>query len=285
MSIKGRKVVITAGAGALIVLVLAVWLGWPHLVFLYRFERLGTNAQGYAEYGHRRTGIIFVRLPGGTFFMGAQASDPDGPNHDPDAMDNERPVHEVKVSPFLIAKHEVTQARWQEAMGTKGMIPQPKGPRAAEDDRPVNVSWEAVQEFEAKTGLTLPTEAEWEYACRAVTSTPYSGTGNLEDMGWYRGNGGGAAHPVGEKAPNGFGLHDAHGNVWELCEDIYDEHFYEKPEARGTDPLATEGSGNRVIRGGYWGDGAGCCRSADRGGIAPAYAGDGIGFRPTYPWP
>jgi formylglycine-generating enzyme required for sulfatase activity len=276
----GRRVAIVLGAVAVPVIGIAIWLGWPHLVFFYRFEPLGTNAQGYPECRHRQTGIVMVRIPGGTFHMGAQSTDPGGPNYDPAAMDNEWPVHEVTVSPFLIGKFEVTYDQWKAVMGEKV----PNQSRYA-DDGPAIPSWDEIQQFEAKTRLSLPTEAQWEYACRAGTSAPYSGTGNLDDMGWYRGNGGGAAHTVGEKVPNGFGLHDTHGNVWELCEDVYDERFYEKPEARGTDPMATSGSVHHVIRGGYWGDGAGCCRSADRGGFLPASSGAGIGFRPSHPWP
>ena len=105
----GKRIAIGAGAVALVVMILAFWLGWPHLVSWYRFTRafeaLGRNAQGYREYRHRQTGIVMVWLPGGKFWMGAQREDPKGRNYDPDARDDEGPIHEVTLSPFLIGKH------------------------------------------------------------------------------------------------------------------------------------------------------------------------------------
>ncbi len=258
MRITGKRIAIGTAALGIVVLGLAAWLGWPHLRFWYLFEPLGVNAQGYPEYRYRQTGIVFVRLPGGKFLMGAQKTDLSGPNYDPDARDEEGPVHQVTLSPFLIGKYEVTQADWMSVMGSS--------PSELEsDDRPVEqVSWDDVQRFEAKTGLRLPTEAEWEYACRAETTTPIAGTGKLDDMGWHEKNSGRTTHPVGQKAPNRFGLHDMHGNVWEWCEDVYDKGFYGKPEAREPDPISLAGSGHRVIRGGCCLYDAGYCRSALR---------------------
>jgi formylglycine-generating enzyme required for sulfatase activity len=158
---KGKRVALAAGLGAAVVLAVAVVLGWRDILLLYRFERLGRNAQGYSEYRHRQTGIVMVLLPGGTFHMGAQKTDPNGRNYDPEAEDDEGPVHEVTLRPFLITKHELTQAEWKSVMGSNPSY------FKGDDDRPVeNISWDDIQKFEAKTGLTLPTEAEWEYACR-----------------------------------------------------------------------------------------------------------------------
>ena len=270
MKPKGRRVGITTGLIALVLLALAVSLGWRDLVFWYRFERLSVNAQGLPEYRHRKTGIVFVRLPGGTFLMGAQKEDPKKTNFNPDAQDVEGPVHEVTLSPFLIGKYEVTQRQWKKVMGTN------PSKFTGDDDRPVEqVSWDDIQGFEAKTGLALPTEAQWEYACRGGTTTPFAGTRKLDDMGWYNKNSGSTTHPVGKKAPNGYGLHDMHGNVWEWCEDVYDESFYRKPEAGGPDPVATSGSGFRVFRGGGWFGDARGCRSSLRGGDPPG-ARDGL---------
>jgi len=256
---NGRRLAILTGLLALAVVGVTAYLAWPHLRFWYLFESLGTNVQGYPEYKHRQTGIVMVKLPGGTFWMGAQKENPDGPNYDPEAFDNQAPVHQVTLSPFLIAKHEVTQAQWKKVTGSN-----PSG-ITGDDDRPVEqVSWEDIQKFEAKTGLILPTEAQWEYACRGGTGTPFAG--KLEDVGWFGGNGGNETHPVGTKAPNGFGLFNLHGNVWEWVEDVYDAEFYGKPEAAGPDPVSSAGSKSRIFRGGCSQCDAGDCRSSGRFG-------------------
>ncbi len=138
-----RRISISTGLLAATVLVLTVFLGWPQLVFWYRFAPLGLNAQGFPEYRHRQTGIVFVRLPGGKFWMGAQRTDPSGPNYDPKAEDDEGPVHEVTLSSFLIAKCEVTQDQWMKVMGSN-----PSRFRG-DEDRPVEtISWFEIQEFE-----------------------------------------------------------------------------------------------------------------------------------------
>jgi formylglycine-generating enzyme required for sulfatase activity len=241
------------------------------------------NVQGFPEYRHRQTGIVFVRLPGGMFWMGAQKTDPKGQNYDPDALGrSEGPVHEVTLSPFMIGKYEVIQAQWKSVMGSN-----PSGFKG--DDRPVEqVSWDDIQGFEAKTGLRLPSEAQWEYACRGGSSTPFAGTGNLDDLGWYEdgatGLHGGITHPVGKKSANGFGLHDMHGNVREWCEDVYDAEFYSKPEASEMNPICQAGSG-RVFRGGSWDDDAVGCRSAYRAGNDPAVHHGLVGFRVVYRLP
>ncbi len=143
-----------------------------------------------------------------------------------------------------------------------------------------SVSWEDCQEFCEKTKLSLPTEAQWEYACRAGKAGSVAGTGNLDDMGWHQQNSGGTTHPVGEKQPNDFGLHDMHGNVWELCEDWFQEDFYQ--ESTGArDPLCENSdSGYRVARGGAWISDAKFCRSANRSPFSQALAS--TGFRPAW---
>jgi formylglycine-generating enzyme required for sulfatase activity len=259
---KGRRIAFATIAVAIVVVGLAVYLGWPHLVFWYRFAPLGLNAQGFPEYRHRQMGIVFVRLPGGKFWMGAQRTDPKGRNFDPDAQDNEGPVHEVTLSPFLIGKYEVTQAQWTKVIGLNPS--RFKG----DDNRPVEMmSWEGIKEFSRKTHLTLPTEAQWEFACRGATTTPIAGTGKIDEIGWYDVNGKNTTHPVGQKAPNGFGVLDMHGNVWEWCEDNWDEVFYGKPEARRLDPVSISESGVWVVRGGSWANSAWACRSSIRGQI------------------
>ena len=144
------------------------------------------------------------------------------------------------------------------------------------------VSWENCQEFIAKVnqelelGLRLPTESEWEYACRAGSTGAYGGTGDLDEMGWYSNNSGGKAHPVGRKKPNAWGLFDMHGNVAEWCADWYGHY----PSRSVTDPTGPASGPSRVLRGGCWYFYAGDCRSAGRFRHGPGYRNDSsLGFR------
>jgi len=251
------------------------------------FAFLSINAQGYPEYRHEQTGIIFVRLPGGTFEMGS-------PEEECWHESSEGPVHTVTLSPFLMAKYELTQAEWESVMGTN--LSYFQGPR-----RPVEfVSWDEIQEFEARTGLALPTEAQWEYACRAGTRTPFSSGPDLTRVqANFRGNLAycedegnapdgqfiGETVSVGSRAPNGFGLHDMHGNVWEWCEDVYNFTYYSLPEAAGPNPVCTSGFPRRVYRGGSWSSNALHCRSARRNLGEPSTSDLDIGFRPSWSSP
>jgi len=179
--------------------------------------------------------------------------------------------HQVTLTKgFWMAKTEVTQAQWKSVMRENPS--EFKG-----NNRPVeNVSWDDCQAFCQKTGLRLPTEAEWEYACRAGSTGKYAGTGNLEDMGWYEDNSGGKTHPVGTKQPNAWGLYDMHGNVWEWCADCYGDY----PSGAVTDPRGAS-SGYPVFRGGSWGSDAGHCRSARRDYSYSSYLYRTLGFRPV----
>ena len=233
------------------------------------FTFVETNAGGHPEYTHDSSGIRFVRLPGGSFNMGSPASEA---GHSAD----EGPVHTASLSAFLIARYEVTEEEWDRVMGGASTSKLPQ----------VNVSWDdlhAPDGFLERTGLSLPSEAQWEYACRAGTPGPYAGTGNLDDMGWYSSNSGDQPHDVGTKQPNQFGLHDLHGNVWEWCEDVYKSDFY-SDEVPGFDPLSTSGS-SRVIRGGRFDRPAVFCRSAIRLLGAPQLRLVVLGFRPAVPLP
>ena len=270
---KGRKVALVTGLALVVLSVAMLWTYRKEIEswFAFRrdFESLGRNAQGYAEYQHRETGIVFVRLPGGTFEMGS-------PETESDRGETEGPVHTVRLSPFLIAKYEVSQAEWKKFMEANPS-------KFKGDALPVElVLWEDCKEFCAKTGLSLPTEAQWEYACRAGKAGPFAGTGKLDDMGWYRKNGGSRPHPVGEKQPNDFGLHDMHGNVLEWCEDVGDPAFYSKPEAAGPDPLCTSGSDRRILRGGSYVFSAELCRSAFRLRLLPIERGRMFGLRVAF---
>ncbi len=149
-----------------------------------------------------------------------------------------------------------------------------------------NVSWADCQEFIAKlnslgiapAGLKfrLPTEAEWEYACRAGTSGPYAGSG-LDSMGWYGDNSDGDNHDVDKKFPNAWGLYDMHGNVWEWCSDWFASATCDA--APQTDPTGPSSGSDRVLRGGGWHDGAEYCRSANRNYDGPTYRSEHDGLR------
>ena len=129
-------------------------------------------------------------------------------------------------------------------------------------------------------GYRLPTEAEWEYACRAKSTTLYpfgDDAGKLGEYAWYASNSESKTHPVGQKLPNAWGLYDMLGNVWEWCADWYDEKYYaSSPPA---DPPGAPGASHRVIRGGSWYGDPGYCRPAYRGRYTPGYRYDDLGFR------
>jgi formylglycine-generating enzyme required for sulfatase activity len=197
-------------------------------------------------------------------------------------------VHTVSLSPFLIAKYECTQGEYAAVMGFNPSFNRNQPQGANTSNHPVEgVSWNDLKNadgFLARTDLSLPSEAQWEYACRAGTSGPYAGNGNIDDMGWYLGNSGGSSHDVGGKQANQFGLHDMHGHVYEWCEDVYKSDFY-ADDVPGFDPVSTTGSGNRVIRGGNFGRGARYARSAFRDFSNPSGRFFHLGFRPAMPLP
>ncbi len=215
-------------------------------------------------------GMTFNLIPAGTFMMGS-------PEDELGAWSWEWPQHQVTLTnDFYIMTTEVTQAQWRAVMGSD---PPELYFKNCGDDCPVErVSWNDIQDFiaalNAKDGRTyrLPTEAEWEYAARAGSTTAFAngditetGCGidpNLDAMGWYCGNSDSTTHPVGQKQPNAWGLYDMHGNVWEWVEDDWHSTYDGAP----TDGSAwvTGESSDRVIRGGSWSSGARGCRSADR---------------------
>ena len=218
--------------------------------------------------------LEMVYIPGGTFNMGSTNGVGES---------NEHPQHAVALSPFYMSKTPITQAQWQAVMGNNPSY-------WKEANRPVEqVSWNDCQTFAKKLNAThpfplpggenhensplergkgwvfrLPTEAEWEYACRAGSQSAYCFGDNdagLEQYGWHSGNAGGQTHPVGEKSPNAFGLLDMHGNVWEWCQDWYADNY---PNGTQENPQGPSSGQYRVLRGGSWFYPQDNCRSAYR---------------------
>ena len=226
-------------------------------------------------------GMEFVSIPAGEFMMGSP-SDEDDSGWD----DGEGPLHKVTISnEFYLGKYEVTQKQWHEIMGNNPSY-------FTGDDRPVEqVSWNDVQKFieklnekEGTDKYRLPSEAEWEYACRAGTTTRYSfgdDKSMLSEYAWYSDySGDGTTHTVGQKKPNPWGLYDMHGNVYEWTQDKW-YYEYDGYDGAPTDGSAWESGSSvfRIHRGGDWYYGADSCRSASRGAGAPDDRRDGLGFR------
>jgi formylglycine-generating enzyme required for sulfatase activity len=219
-------------------------------------------------------GLELVAIPAGSFLMGS-------PKDEADRKDNET-QHSVTIGRvFWLGKYEVTQSEWESVMGVN-----PSRLRAAGKNAPVeHVSWEDAQSFCAKLNAStegsrpagyvycLPTEAEWEYACRAGTTGAWAG--DLAAMAWWGGNSDLKTHEVGEKSANAWGLHDMHGNVLEWCSDWYAGY----PAGSVTDPVGASSGSIRVIRGGSWSNLAGLCRSAYRFRAGQGSRLSTLGFR------
>ncbi len=239
--------------------------------------------------------LDMVLIPAGTFMMGS-------PENEKERKEEEK-QHEVSITrPFYMGNFHVTQEQYETVMGTNPTYFK---------DRPTNpveqVSWfEAVafceklkkQSGTANLHFSLPTEAQWEYACRGGTQTRFyfgDDENQLEQYAWYSKNAGVAAdgygtHPAGEKnKPNKYGLHDMHGNVYDWCQDWYDRNYYSISPKE--DPVGPEKGGyikaingsSRVLRGGSWYDDAKLCRSAFRDDFAPVFRDRNLGFRVSVP--
>ena len=244
------------------------------------------NAQGLQEFTVKAGSIALqvIQLPPGHFRMGSATGDP-----------NEMPVHEVTLAKsFWMGKYPVTQKQWQAVMDFNPS--KFEGP-----DAPVeNVSWNACESFlkhlnEKQSDWTfrLPTEAEWEYACKAgSTGMRYSGT--LNDIAWYKDNSGGRTHPVGQKQPNAWGLHDMLGNVWQWCRDLQHDNYEGAPadgspwitdsyimlsgyrQLQGSSPYYKDVS---VMRGGGWNSEAQDLRATNREMLVGNSRYKDLGFR------
>jgi formylglycine-generating enzyme required for sulfatase activity len=250
------------------------------------------------------TGIVLVLVPGGSFLMGAQASDPDAPNYDARSRGDESPVHEVTLAPFFLSRFEMTQGQWKRLSG--GEVPSRHHPRVevpatmrpADWSNPVEqVNWQRAVQLCERQGLDLPTEAQWEYACRAGTSTPFCCP--LEDLGRFANladatakrhstwqcepwEDGYVVHaPVGSFAPNAFGFHDMHGNVWEWTRD--GTHPYDVAPRPGDGLRGGPVHRERINRGGSFGNLAELVRSSNRDAVSALQHGTALGLRPSRP--
>jgi len=225
-----------------------------------------------------------VFIPPGTFTMGS-------PTNEADRWLGDGPQTAVTISRgFWMGQYEVTQGEYLAVMGNN-----PSG-FTGDLNRPVEtVFWydatnycaaltqreRAASRIATNSVYRLPTEAEWEYACRGWTSTRFSygddpGYTNLTDYAWYSGNSGGTTHPVGQKLPNPWGLYDMHGNVFEWCQDWWADYY---AGGIAVDPQGPSTGLYRVFRGGSWDNSARYCRSAGRSGTGPGYASNYVGFR------
>jgi formylglycine-generating enzyme required for sulfatase activity len=216
--------------------------------------------------------LEMVSLPAGEFLMGS------------DESDYEKPQHQVKVNSFAIGKYPVTQAQYEAVMGTNPSYFKNNPQNPVED-----VSWNDAKAFCQKlsriTGKTyrLPTEAEWEYACRAGTTTRYyfgDDANQLGDYAWYYENSNRTTHPVGQKKPNGWGLYDMSGNVWEWCEDDWHNSYAGAPND-GTAWIDNDNrsQSRKCLRGGSWNNYPNSCRSAIRLRFVPVIHYFNLGFR------
>jgi sulfatase modifying factor 1 len=219
------------------------------------------------------TGMEFVQVKGGCFLMGDTLGEGDR---------DERPVHEVCVSDFRIGRYKVTQEQWEKVMGSN-----PSRFRKGGEYPVENVSWDDARRFirrlNEKTGrdYRFPTEAEWEYAARSGgKDEKYAGARSDKELGdyaWYFVNSRNTTHPVGKKLPNGLGLYDMTGIVWEWCGDWYGERYYSSSPRK--DPAGPAHGWYRVLRGGSWDTDARNSRTASRYWGVPEVGNGKRGFR------
>ena len=215
--------------------------------------------------------ITMVWIPPGEFMMGAQ-EDEQG------ALEREYPRHRVIFeNGFWMGKYEVTQPQWEAVMGNN-----PAHEYGVGDDYPVYyVNWDDIQDFESELDnvYRLPSESEWEYACRAGTeSSYYWGDENIDDYAWYSGNSNSSTNSVGQKLPNAWNLYDILGNVFEWCEDRWHDNYEDAPDD-GSPWLENQDDPIRIYHGGCWYDHSGHCRSAFRGRYDQSISLNYLGFR------
>jgi formylglycine-generating enzyme required for sulfatase activity len=253
------------------------------IVFLFAFFCIVISpvTQAKAQYPANLR-FEFVRIPRGEFVMGCSPDD-SGCNHD------ENPRHRVRISKdFEMGKYLVTEAMWESVMSCQDhdnswtIVPCLPGESKVTDRPIMGVSWNDVQVFLQRMNAKkdgyhyrLPTEAEWEYAARAgSTSARY---GDLEAIAWYRDNSDGVRHPVGQKQPNAWGLYDMLGNAMQWVQDYYSAYYY--VQSPGTDPQGPSSGWYRVLRGVPYGGAAMYITASRRTFDRPIDGEDGRGFR------
>ena len=240
-------------------------------------------------------GITMVDIPAGEFVMGGCQSDNclEG-RPDPNAESDETPQHRVQIQAFKISKTEVTLGQFKKFMAAENRIDLVsadflKYNRFGDDAPVVFVSWDDAQAFIAwlnKTdgkGWRLPSEAEWEYACRAGQRQTYCGSDDINTVAWFKSNSNERLHPVGKKRANAWGLYDMSGNVWEWVQDCPHSTYAGAPTdgsawTTGCDTYR-DGSTGRGLRGGSWSYNIRDTRAANRDEISPDYRSDNNGFR------
>jgi len=251
------------------------------------------------------SGLVLVLIPGGMYRIGAQKEDEDAPHFDPQAEPDESPVYEVTLSPYFLSKYEMTQGQWSRFVGENPSYYRPKSDVVKTLQHPVEqASWETCGKTLSRLGLVLPTEAQWEAACRARTETPWStgreresleGYVNMADQAakragstwtgiddWPELDDGFAVHaPVGSFGANRFGMHDMHGNVWEWCRDWYSDSYEGVTPNEGDGLRNPSGASARACRGGSFGRRASDVRSARRFWDTPLGRDRSLGIRPA----
>ena len=261
----------------------------------------------------KATGIEMLLVPPGKFVMGMSPGDSEAVELEEclakelaELKYTERPAHEVTISTaFYLGRFEVTQEQWVKVMGqnpshfqpttrealiekymAEGLTKQEALARAATEAGGANpqakhpvesVSWNDCQNFCAKTGMRLPSEAEWEYACRAGVRKPRYG--ELDRIAWHGDYAGGSTHPVAGKFPNALGFHDMIGNVWEWCQDWFEVYYYKSCEDGVVDPRGPTTGSYRVLRGGAWYSYSSFLRSSLRISATPGHSTLYVGFR------